>query len=110
LKCTHEIGSTNGKTWVTLNTYNTALLPTSSKKLLTPKDDMISGINVKTMINVLTTVRCMKMKSIGLLRSGCVKKKVYMWDPRWRPEHSHRRSDLYDPETLMRSWRHAWLR
>lgn len=53
---------------VTLNMYKTALQPTSSRNLGTPKDDMICDIIANMIVNTLTIIRCMKMGSIGLLK------------------------------------------
>ena len=44
---------------LTLNENKTALQPTSSRKLGTPKDNMIAFINVDMIVSILTIVRCM---------------------------------------------------
>lgn len=52
----------------TLYMYMVALQATSSRKSLAPKDDIVSGIDLNTMVKILTNVRCMRIKSMGFLR------------------------------------------
>lgn len=63
---------------VTLYAYKTALHPTSWKRSLTAKNAMTSGISLNTMLKTLTSVRCVKIISMGFFRWGCIKK-VYMY-------------------------------
>lgn len=63
---------------VTLYAYRTALHPTSWKRSLTAKDAMTSGISLNTMLKTLTSVRCVKIISMGFFRWGWIKK-AYMY-------------------------------
>ena len=53
---------------VTLYMYKVILQPTSSRKYLSPKDGMTSGINLNKIVKTLTKVRCMNMTSMGFFR------------------------------------------
>lgn len=63
---------------VTLYAYKTALHPTSWKRSLTAKDAMTSGSSRKAMLSTLTSVRCVKIISMGFFRRGWIKK-LYMY-------------------------------
>jgi hypothetical protein len=52
---------------------------------------------------------CRNGNKIGI-RSSWTKKERKRRDPRWQVGHSHRPPEQREPGTLLRCWRHPWLR
>jgi hypothetical protein len=70
--------------------------------------------NTMRTLGMLSQKDCKFKVSLGYIARTCLLKEKVLWsrttkkgDPRWQLEHSHRPSDLHDPGTLIRSWRHA---
>jgi hypothetical protein len=57
LKYTQERGGAEGKTTCNL----ISVQPTSLNKCPTPKDDIVSGVNLNMMVKTLTSDRCVKI-------------------------------------------------